>query len=271
MSSINVHNQAALLKEERQLLVLEALRAEGKVLASELSARLNVSEDTIRRDLRELAREQKIQRVHGGALPRSPAAATYTSRRKQAGEAKLAIAKTAARLIQDRQLVFMDGGTTTLQVAYQLPPSLHATIVTNSPPIAVALAEHPNVEVVLLGGRLYKSAQVTIGAATVEELHSFRADLCLLGVCSLHPEVGLSIPDFEEAHIKRAMIACSAEVAGLVVADKLGTAHSFVVGPAKALTYLVTDAAAPEEKLDPYRALGITILKAPAPTNARRH
>jgi DeoR/GlpR family transcriptional regulator of sugar metabolism len=259
MSSINVQNQAALLKEERQSLLLDTLRREGKLLASELSARLSVSEDTIRRDLRELAREEKLQRVHGGALPRSPSAA-YSTRQGQSTEAKNAIARGAAKLIQDGQVIFMDGGTTNVQVAHHLPASLRATVVTNSPPLAVALADHEGVEVVLLGGRFYKRSQVTIGAATVEELQSFRADLCMLGVCSLHPEIGISIPDFEEAHIKRAMIACSAEVAGLVVADKLGTAHPYIVGPARALTYLITNAPASEEKLMPYHAIGLTVV-----------
>ena len=264
MSSINVQNPAeslSMLKEERQGFLLEVLKREGKVLASEISARLNVSEDTIRRDLRELAREKKIQRVHGGALPRSLASGTYSARQQQAGAAKAAIAKAAAGLIQEGQLVFLYGGTTTLQVAHHLPPDLRATIVTNSPPLAVALAEHERIEVILLGGRLYKSAQVTVGAATVEEIESFRADLCLLGVCSLHPEIGISVPDFEESHIMRAAIQSSAELAGLVVAEKLGTAHPYVVGPAQALSYLITDAEAPEEKLTPYREMGVTVLK----------
>src|SRR5215470_16877237 len=113
MSSINVQNQAevaTMLKEERQSFLLETLKREGKVLASEISARLNVSEDTIRRDLRELAREQKIQRVHGGALPRSGSSGTYAARQQQAGAAKIAVAKAAAGLIQDGQLVFLYGG-----------------------------------------------------------------------------------------------------------------------------------------------------------------
>ncbi len=96
-------------------------------------------------------------------------------------------------------MILLDGGTTTLQVAQQLAPDLRATVITNSPPIAVALASHPHVEVIVVGGRLYKHSLVTLGAATIEALRAIRADICMLGVCSLHPQDGISVPDLEEA------------------------------------------------------------------------
>jgi DeoR/GlpR family transcriptional regulator of sugar metabolism len=254
-----MHDPATLLKEERHALLLQILNREGKLLASELSERLNVSEDTIRRDLREMARGQQLQRVHGGALPRNPAP-PYATRTRQATEAKSAIAEAAARLVQDGQLVLMDGGSTTLQLALSLAPQLRATIITNSPPIAVALAAHSRVETILLGGRLNKQEQVTMGPSTLDELRSYRADLCFLGVCSLHPEAGIGVPEVEEAQIKRAMIARSAEVAALVIASKLGTTSPYIVAPASSLTYLVTDGAADPSALDSYRALGVTVI-----------
>ena len=112
--------------------------------------------------------------------------------------------------------MILDGGTTTLQVARQLPLDLEATVVTNSPPIALALAEHPLIEVVMLGGRLYKKALVNVGAEAIEAVSRIRADLCLLGVCSVHPEVGISVTNLDEAHVKRTMIQGAAEVVGLV-------------------------------------------------------
>jgi DeoR/GlpR family transcriptional regulator of sugar metabolism len=250
-----------MLTAERRQYILEALRRDGKVLATELSAALNVSEDTIRRDLRELAEAGLLQRVHGGALPRSPAAASFAIRQSQAPSAKAAIASAAAQLVRNDQVIILDGGTTTLQVAQRLPLDLRATIVTNSPPIAIALAEHPTIEVVVVGGRLLKDALVTIGAATVEALHMIRADLCMLGVCSLHPEIGISVPDLEEAHVKRAMIAGAAEVVALAGAEKLGTAAPYIVGPLSDLTHLVTERTVSDEMLAPYRAQGITIVR----------
>jgi DeoR/GlpR family transcriptional regulator of sugar metabolism len=251
-----------MLTAERRQYILELLRRDGKVLATELSAALKVSEDTIRRDLRELAEAGLLQRVHGGALPSSPAATSYAARQQQAPRAKAAIAQAAAQLVRNGQVIIMDSGTTTLQVAQHLPIDLRATVITNSPPIAVALAEHPSVEVVVIGGRLIKEALAAVGAATVEALHMIRADICMLGVCSLHPEVGISVPDLEEAHVKRAMIAGAAEVVALASAEKLGTAAPYIVGPLGDLTHLVTERSVEEESLAAYRALGITVIRA---------
>ncbi len=252
-----------MLTAERRQYILGILRREKKVLSSELSAALQVSEDTIRRDLRELAESGLLQRVHGGALLTSPAIASYSDRQKQAPREKEAIARAAAQLVSPGQVVILDGGTTTLQVARHLPFDLQATIVTNSPPIAVALAEHPDVEVIMLGGQLYKSALVNVGAATIEALRMIRADLCMLGVCSVHPEVGLSVPNLDEAHVKRAMIMSAAEVVGLVTAKKLDTAAPYVVESLHALTYLVTSPRVSQDLLAPYRSLGLTMIQDP--------
>lgn len=130
-----------MLTAERQQYILEILRREGKVLASQLSVDLNVSEDTIRRDLRELAEVGLLQRVHGGALLRSPAAASYAARQKHAPLEKEEIAKAAVQLVRPGQVIILDGGTTTQLVANYLPIDLQATVITNSPPIAVALTE----------------------------------------------------------------------------------------------------------------------------------
>ena len=130
-------------------------------------------------------------------------------------------------------MILLDAGTTTLEVARHLPPDLRATVITNSPPIAVALAEHPSVEVAMLGGTLDKGALALVGAATVEALRSIRADVLVLGVCSLHPEIGITVLDLEESYVKRAMIANAAEVIAVSSADKLGSAGPYVVGSAR--------------------------------------
>lgn len=251
-----------MLTAERRRLILQTLQREGTVQASELSKTLQVSEDTIRRDLRELATAGLLQRVHGGALPRSPATASFTDRQRQAPAAKAAIAQAAIQLIRQDQVLILDGGTTLLQVAQQLPPDLRATVITHSPPIALALADHPLIEVIVIGGKLYKHALATVGAATVEGFRAIRADLCLLGIASIHPEVGISTLDMEEAYVKRSMIASAAEVAALTSAEKLGTAAPYLVGPLSDLTHLVTERSVSDDVLAPYRAQGITIVRA---------
>lgn len=250
-----------MLKEERQQIIMETLRRDGKIVAADLSHSIEVSEDTIRRDLRDLADAGLIQRVHGGALLRSPAGASYRERQFMSGSAKVSIAKAAVSLVRNRQVIILDGGTTTLEIARRLPIGLHATIVTNSPPIAVALADYPDIQVVMIGGHLLASSQVTIGAAALQAFSSIHADLCMLGVCSLHPELGVSIPVYEESLIKRIMVDNSAEVAALVTVDKLGTGAPYSVAPISDLTYIITEPDTPNEVLAPYADKGITIMK----------
>jgi DeoR/GlpR family transcriptional regulator of sugar metabolism len=246
------------LKQERQRHLLDLLRREGRILSSEISARWGLSEDTIRRDLREMAQAGVIQRVHGGALPRSPGAVPFGSRRLLELEGKSAIAKEAAARIGEGQTVFIDGGTTTAEIAAHLPRDRGATIITNSPPLALALIEHSKMMVLLLGGSFVKDALVTVGADTVRAIESIRADLCLLGMCSLHPDIGMTVGSVEEASVKRAMIAASAEIVGLISKGKIGTVLPYVVGPASALTQLITDVS-DDAVLGPYRSIGVDI------------
>ncbi|HEV2580868.1 MAG TPA: DeoR/GlpR family DNA-binding transcription regulator [Ktedonobacteraceae bacterium] len=251
-----------MLTAERRRSIMQALQRDGQVLASELSRSLHVSEDTIRRDLRELAAAGKLQRVHGGAMPRSPDIASFTERQERAADAKEAIARAALRFIRQNQVIILDGGTTPLQVAQRLPADLRATIITHSPPIALALAEYESIEVILIGGKLLKRTLVTVGAATVEEFRHIRADLCFLGVSGLHPEVGISTRDLEEAYVKRAMIDSSAEVVALASNEKLGLASPYIVGSLSKLTHLITERSVSNEILEPYREAGIAIVRA---------
>jgi len=249
------------LTEERRRAIVDLLRRDGKVLAAELSNRFEVSQDTIRRDLRDLAEAGLLQRVHGGALPRSPTDPRYTARQRESPAAKTAIARAAAGLVRPGQVVILDAGTTALQVAEHLPSDLRATIVTNSPPAAVALGSHANLEVVLVGGRLVKESLAAVGAEAVEALRSVRADLCILGVAGLHPDVGISMLNLEEIYVKRAMIEGAAEVAAVAAGDKLGTAAPYVVGPLEMLTHIVTERGVGEEVLASYRTIGLTVLQ----------
>jgi DeoR/GlpR family transcriptional regulator of sugar metabolism len=230
------------------------------VVASELVATLGVSEDTVRRDLRELAAGGHVLRVHGGALPPPPAAASFAQRLHVAPEAKAHLAEAALPLLDTAEVVLLDGGTTALELARRLPPDRDCTVITNAPPVAEALAAHPRADVVLVGGRLLKESLVTVGAQTVESLRQVRADACVLGVCSLHPELGITTTHHDEAHVKRAMVEASAEVIALATADKLHTASPWVVGPLTGVTHLVTDA--DEHVTDEYASAGLTVVRA---------
>lgn len=251
-----------MLTEERRQLILERLRRDGKVVAAELSQDLDVSPDTVRRDLRELADAQLLRRVHGGALPPAVGARSYADRLEQAPAAKAAIGRATSRLFRSGQVILLDAGTTTLEVARHLPAELEATVVTNSPPIAVALADHPSVEVSVVGGMLAKDAHALVGSAAVDALRSVRADVLVLGVCSVHLEIGITVLDVEESYVKRAMIANAAEVVAVSAAAKLGSAGPYAIAPLEELTYLVTEADASPDKLEGFRAAGVEIVLA---------
>lgn len=250
-----------MLTAQRKQFLAEKLGRDGRLVARALSIELDVSEDTIRRDLREMARDGLLQRVHGGALPASPATGNLAVRAAIAQDDKQAIGLAAARLIQPGQVVLVDGGTTAVQLVRQLAPDLRATIVTHSPIIACELLPFENIDVILLGGRLMRHSMVALGAATVEALSRVRADLYFMGVCSLHPS-GLSTGDFEEASVKRALCQAAAETIVLASSEKLATAAPFQVVGLDEIDGIVALANTDAALLAPYRDRGIAIYPA---------
>jgi len=247
-----------MLTAERRQAILARVERDGRVVASELVTSLGVSEDTVRRDLRDLAEQGLLQRVHGGALASAPPTGSFTHRLEVSREEKAALAEAALPLLVGARVIVLDGGTTTLELARRLPLRYDGIVVTNSPPVAAALANHPRVEVVLVGGRLLKDAQVAVGAAAVEAFQTVRADICVLGICSLHPDVGVTTLDEEEAHVKRAMVASAGEVIALATADKLRTASPWVVAQLADIDHLVTDGSG--ELTRPYTSAGIDVV-----------
>jgi DeoR/GlpR family transcriptional regulator of sugar metabolism len=251
-----------MLTSQRKDYILRVLKDTGQVIAKSVAKELQLSEDTIRRDLRELAAEGQLQRVHGGALPSSPAVANFAGREQLAPQAKVALGRAAAAMIREGQVVILDGGTTTLQIAKHLAPNLKATVVTHSPTIAVALVDHPGVEVILIGGRLFKHSVVTVGAAAMEAIARIRADVYFMGVTGVHPQAGLSTGDLEEAHMKRALSASAAETFVLASAEKLNAASPYVIGPLTEVDGLIVDASTPADVLETFTKAGVTVIRA---------
>jgi DeoR/GlpR family transcriptional regulator of sugar metabolism len=256
---VHTHDMLASQRKEH---LLKILADTGQVIAKTVSKNLGLSEDTIRRDLRELASEGRLQRVHGGALPASPAVVDFAGRQQLASQAKIDLGRAAAKLVRPGQIVMLDGGTTTLQLARHLPQDLKATVVTHSPTIAVALVDHPSVEVVLIGGRLFKHSVVAVGSAATEAIARIRADVYFMGVTGIHPQAGLSTGDLEESHIKRALNASAAETYALISAEKLNTASAYVIAALTEIDGLIVDRAIPDEALAVYRRAGLAIHRA---------
>lgn len=251
-----------MLTQQRKQLILEALRRNGQVVAKDLSEELNLSEDTIRRDLRELAAEGLLQRVHGGALPASPATGNFAARLNVATDEKKLIGQAAAAMVQPDQVVILDGGTTAVQIARHLPAELRATVVTHSPTIALELVEHRNIDVILIGGRLFKHSVVAVGAPAIEAIGRIHADTYFMGVTGIHPKFGLTTGDFEEAHVKRALSASSAETVVLGSSEKLNAVSPYVIAPLSEITGMIVPANTKAKVLAPFVRRGVTVTKA---------
>lgn len=216
-----------MLAAERRDHLLGLLAREGKIVAKDVAAELGISEDSVRRDLRDLAGDGLCQRVYGGALPASPAVADYAARRTVAPDGKRKVAAVAAGLVRPGGSVILDGGTTALAVARALPRDLACTVITHSPTIVAALLDHPRAELFLLGGRIFKHSAVA-----------------------------------EEAAMKRALSTRAAETYVLASAEKIGTASRFRVLPWEKVSGLITDADAHATVLEQLGALGVEILPA---------
>ncbi|KGP74468.1 DeoR/GlpR family DNA-binding transcription regulator [Pontibacillus yanchengensis] len=230
-----------MLKQERQQKIVDIINEEHKVIASDLSKRLSVSEDTIRRDLKELDNLGFIKRVHSGALRKGPPVEDFSTRQEMYNETKTSLATKALDFIKDDMVILIDGGTTNLQLVQELPLTLRGTIITNSPPIAMALSNHNEVEVIMVGGTLFKQSMVNLGIDTTETLNTMRADLYIMGIYKIDPQIGISVPSSSEASVKRKMASISTEIIGMVTADKLDTVSNHIVCPADNLTYLITE------------------------------
>lgn len=250
-----------MLAEERRDLLLQRLRQDGRIVAKELAAELGLSEDTLRRDLRELAAAGLCHRVYGGALPASPALVDYGRRTAVEPASKERVAAGAVALIEPGMTVILDGGTTTLAVARALPRAMACTVITHSPTIAVALLDHPGADVLLLGGQLFKHSAVTCGAQAVESAQNVTADLFLLGVTGVHPTAGLTTGDAEEAAMKRALAGRAAETYVLASSEKLGAASAYRVLPLAEVAGIVTDAPSGDPTVRRLTRAGVRVLR----------
>jgi DeoR/GlpR family transcriptional regulator of sugar metabolism len=174
--------------------------------------------------------------------------------------AKADVARTAAALVRPGQTVAIDGGTTARELARTLPSDLRATVITHSPTIAVELATHPTVEVIIVGGRLFKHSVVAAGAIAHEAIGRVGVDTFFLGVTGIHPVAQLTTGDADEAAVKRAWVSRAAETYVLGSGEKIGTASPFEVVPLADVSAVITDASASRHGVAELRAAGVRVL-----------
>jgi DeoR/GlpR family transcriptional regulator of sugar metabolism len=247
------------LKRERHDKIMRQINLHNRVLTSDMVQLLNVSEDTIRRDLHELSESSKLIKVHGGALSKSYQT-SFDDVNVYAREAKIKIATKTIPLIKDGMVVLTGGGTTMIELVKLLPVNLSATFFTISPFVAIELAKYEKIEVILIGGLFSKNSQVTYGGHVVHQISEIKADLCLLGTSALHPLDGLTDTDWEINQLKKTMLNSCKKSAVLCISEKLNITHRLKVAATESISYLVTELNADDQLLDAYHLKSLKIL-----------
>jgi DeoR/GlpR family transcriptional regulator of sugar metabolism len=249
---------------ERQKKILELIEKRNSISVAELCRLLDVSDMTIRRDLRILSNRGLLERVHGGALSRQGRSyePPYHSRAMNQAIQKEIIGRCASALVHEGDSIALDVGTTTLEIAKALVKTPNLTIVTASLPIANVLSEAPNIRLILTGGIVRNQELSMIGHVAEHTYKEFHVDKAFVGVGGLHPDAGLTEYNLEDTLVKQAMIANAEQV--IVVADssKLGETCFASIGPLSIIDTLVTDASAPQEIIDRLRARDIEVIVA---------
>lgn len=253
----------AVLPDQRREAILTALARDGRVVATQLAAALDVSDDTIRRDLDELDAAGRVRRVRGGALPTaSPTPPRVVDRAELHTTEKAAVARRVAALLADEEVISLSGGTTTLAIARLLAVDGRSRqVLTTSPDVALALADAPG-EVLLAGGRLEPDSRTTVGAEAIDAVRRVRPSVAVLGACSLHPAIGLTTHCSGEAEVLREQARCAGRLLVATEGAKLGSTAAHVIAAAQDVAQLVTDAGAPEEELAALRAAGVDVVLA---------
>lgn len=255
----SLYRGRAMLTKERQDIIRLRLAEDGRVLASSLAVEFHVSEDTVRRDLRDLARNGFCRRVYGGALSMAPDLGTIAERKAIFSEQKADIGRLTADLIESGLTVFIDAGSTNLAVVQALPVDRRLTIITNAPTVALALEKHHRCKVIIVGGAYDKEKGAIFGSQALREVQKIYIDVLLLGSCGLDPDAGITALDAEEAELKRCLIGQSKELIVAATNDKLGTVAPFLISETGLLHHLVLEATAPQHFIDAFSARGVQV------------
>ncbi len=248
-----------MLKKERQAYILHKVNLHNRVLSSSLCTEINVSEDTIRRDLQELAEEGKVIKVHGGALSHSFNHVYFSSDGVYSQNHKKTIAQKANALISNGMFILTSGGTTIMELARSLPPQLKATFISGSIPVILEYMQHPNIEVILIGDKISKNSKITIGSEAIAKIKQMNADICFLGTNAIHTEHGITDNDWEVVQLKKAMIESSKMVVCLSIAEKVNSVQPIRVCGLDEIDMLITELPADDPILKPYIDAGVQV------------
>jgi DeoR/GlpR family transcriptional regulator of sugar metabolism len=249
-----------MLKAERHSYILNKIHEELKLNTIDLAVELKISEDTIRRDLNELHNKGKLVKVYGGAFLAEEKSTNIFDIQILNEDKKIALGTKALSLLSDGQVIIMSGGTTNLAFSKLIPPELKLTIYTYSLPIAMQLSQHPNIDLIFIGGKLQKNAMVTIGMDVIQVLSTIQADICFMGVSSINVKSGLTEKGYEVSVVKKAMIQVSDKVVAMVDSGKLDTKMFHPVCDLNQLYAIITDLQPNHQKLKEYATSGVKLI-----------
>jgi DeoR family transcriptional regulator, glycerol-3-phosphate regulon repressor len=250
--------------EERRERIAAVVREASRASVDELANMLDISRETVRRDLALLSEQGVLRKVHGGAVHFQSARESPLDDRKAAARfEKMAIARRAAQLFEPGDSLLIDSGTTTTYFAEALGRVGSFAVITNSVAVAAELWNAPHrSDVYLLGGKYFGDGQEVLGPLAVEQIHALHADHVVLTIGAMDTDGKCMDFNAEEAFIARAMIASGRQVTVLADGSKLGRHALFqVCGPGQ-IDRLVTDQAPPRPLADTLKAAGVEVIVA---------
>jgi len=249
-----------MLKEERQQTILNEVELHNRILLTDIAETLDVSIDTVRRDVKELDAEKKLRKVHGGAISLGFTTNSARNTNIYALEDKKAIAKKAITMLKDGAVIFIDGGTTCLEMTRLIPDTLHLTCFTISLPVAMELSNKHNVTVIFIGGQIAKEAQISIGANAIQNLSEIRVDYGFIGTGYVDAIYGLTEFDWDIVQIKKAVIKASKKTVLLSISEKLNSQHRYKTCDINTINTMITELAPDDKLLIAFRNNDIRIL-----------
>ncbi|MCM4173749.1 DeoR/GlpR transcriptional regulator [Arenibacter sp. TNZ] len=249
-----------MLKAERQQVIVNEVRIHNKVLFTDIAELLNVSVDTIRRDIKELSVTKKLKKVHGGAISLGFNNYQVENQEIYELENKSRIARKAITLLRSGQVILISGGTTNMEIARMIPPNLKITCFTPSLPVAVQLMAKSDVDVILIGGKLSKDSQIAIGGCAINMLNDIKVDICFLGINSIDVNNGVTDFDWDIVQIKKAMIRASKKIVAPLISEKLNSTQRFKICDLDKIDFLITELEPEDDKLMAFREIKINLL-----------
>ncbi|MBS1750409.1 MAG: DeoR/GlpR transcriptional regulator [Bacteroidetes bacterium] len=247
-------------KTDRQDYIIHQVNLHNKVLLPDLSDQLHVSNDTIRRDLQELADEGKIIKVHGGAVSLSFHNKHHSGKEVYAYNQKKIIAKKAVELIENGMFILTGGGTTVIEMAKELSPALNATFISGSLHALIEYSNHPHVNVIAIGDKVSKTSHITVGSEAISKIRELKVDICFMGINAINIEDGVSDNDWDIVQIKKAMILSSNKLVCLTISEKINSRQPIPICGINKIDVLITELPPNHPLLQPYIKAGIEVL-----------